>query len=682
MESYGKNNIDQDIANLFCMPKVLIELMEGCLGGTSVDELTEIVLRDAALATRVLSAAGKMDSGFLDSFEPVSSAVQRLGEATLAALALQAARDIVRYRFTPQELSFQYALWHSAQVAGLFARCLAPSVDYPRIEEAQLCGLLLNLGIQVLFSRDREAYLKLGVRPWNNPAQCRLEVETYATDHVQLGDELISQWHLESFLADAVRFLYADVAQLGQCNLLLKIARLVQQLSEDPQTLTAESRALADQLFGLRQSETTYLFEWAKGLFPAFGRNLNDSDMLRAELTADLQRLSELSFLLADQEAARARLAEGKDLDGLLAAARRLYLENTPATDAFFFLLDQKSQQLTGIPAPGQPCLSGEVTLPLVTGLNLPATALLDSEPSHSFQVEAPLTVSDQVLIRLCRSAGLCCYPLQLGDKKLGVVVLGIARAVDVQTSRFAMLGPLVSRALEGMSNRVDDYFVESTSLLRRVSHEVSGSLTVIGNYAGVLNQALDGEENREMAGSIKNEVRRIDDILNYYLNQQELPDFPEHRIDLNHLLRDTVAALENSEIKPRQIKIQYELQNDLTKNATNPLLVKQVLVNLIKNAAEAVADGGTIQLVTRDGYASDQGHYVEIIIRDDGPGIASEIRSRLFKPVTSTKGAGHSGVGLSIVKGMVDDLGGRISCHSSARSGTSFYIQLPDKDE
>jgi len=322
------------------------------------------------------------------------------------------------------------------------------------------------------------------------------------------------------------------------------------------------------------------------------------------------------------------------------------------------------------------------VTIPLVAGLSLAATALLESGPRDSFQFESSLTVGDQVLTRLCRSAGVCCLPLQLGDRKIGVVVLGVDRAVDVKTSRFALLSPLVSRALEGMSNRVDEYFIESTSLLRRVSHEVSGSLTVIGNYAGVLNQALDGEENREMAASIKNEVRRIDDILNYYLNQQELPNFPEHRIDLNHLLRDTVAALESSEIKPRQIKVQYELQNDLNKIATNPLLVKQVLVNLIKNAAEAVAEGGTLQLITRDGYASDQGRYIEIVVRDSGPGITPEVRSRLFKPVTSTKGAGHSGVGLSIVKGMVDDLGGRISCHSSAGSGTSFYVQLPDTDE
>lgn len=682
MESFGKNNTDQDIANLFCMPKVLIELMERCLGGSSAEELAEVILQDGALAAKVLLTVRRTSDESLNSFEAISSAVQQLGEATLATLALQAARDVVRYRFTPQQLSFQYGLWYSSRIAGIFARCLAPSVNYPHIEEAQLCGLLLNIGVQALFAREKDTYLQLNVSPWSDPAQCRLEVETYATDHLQLGDKLICEWGLESFLGDAVRFLSADVVQIKQSHQLLKIARLVQQLCKKPQELTPETEDLAEQLFGLRQSEIAYLFEWATGLFPAFGRYLSDSSALQAELSADLQRVTDLSFLLADQEAARARLADGKDTQELLAVARALYLEDSSAEDAVFFLLDQKSHLLTGITAPGQRDLIGEISIPLEAESSLVAMALINGEPRDSFQVDSPLSVNDQIVLRLCNGAGLSCYPLVLGKKQIGVVALGINNKDQGENARFTMLGPIVGRALAGMADRVEGDFVESTSLLRRVSHEVSGSLTVIGNYAGVLTQVLDGDKNLDMAGTIKNEVRRVDDILNYYLNQQDLPDFPEHRIDLNHLLRDTVAGLEGREIQPRQIKVQYDLQPDLGQIATNPLLVKQILTNLIKNAAEAVDDAGLILLTTRDGYASDQGRYVEIIVHNDGKGIDPAIRPRLFKPVPSTKGAGHAGVGLSIVKGMVDDLGGRISCHSSDQTGTSFHVYLPDTDE
>ncbi|RLB76837.1 MAG: histidine kinase, partial [Deltaproteobacteria bacterium] len=118
-----------------------------------------------------------------------------------------------------------------------------------------------------------------------------------------------------------------------------------------------------------------------------------------------------------------------------------------------------------------------------------------------------------------------------------------------------------------------------------------------------------------------------------------------------------------------------------LDEMAANPVLVKQVLVNLLKNAAEAAGEGGAVQIVTRDGYSADRGKHVEIIVRDNGPGIDPELQEKLFQPVVSSKGANHAGVGLTIVKGMVDDLGGWISCHSSATSGTSFNLQLPCAD-
>ncbi|NOQ42525.1 MAG: histidine kinase, partial [Desulfuromusa sp.] len=152
--------------------------------------------------------------------------------------------------------------------------------------------------------------------------------------------------------------------------------------------------------------------------------------------------------------------------------------------------------------------------------------------------------------------------------------------------------------------------------------------------------------------------------------------------INLNQLAQDTVAALDDVEFKPRQIITRFDLQNKLAKVATNPVLVKQILINLLKNAAEAVSEGGLIQLVTRDGYSADSGRHVEIIVEDNGPGIASSLQEKLFQPMVSTKGTGHAGVGLSIVKGMVDDLGGRISCHSSAESGTSFHLQIPCRED
>ena len=676
-ELYG----EQDIAGLLCMPQVLVELIEACLEGKSSQPIAEIALQDTALTARIVLAASKTGTAALNAFEPVSSAIQQLGVPMITGIALQAAEQIVRHVFSPRELVFQYGLWFSARVGGVVARCLAPSVNYPYIEEAQLSGLMLNLGIQVLFSRHGSVYLDHAVSPWSNQEQCAAEQAEFGTSHPDISDLLIGSWKLDSFLADAVRFLHADVGQIENSSILLRIARLAQQFCQSPQGLSPESKALAERLFGLSGSETDYLEEWARGLYPGFSDILEDSTALAEDFSRSVDRLTELIFALADQEAARARLAGSDSPEELVRIARNLYLENSPATDALFFFLDQKSRQLTGIMASGQPRLIGELKIGLDSEASLVSHALRNQTLCDSFTPVQPLTVTDHLLLRLSKSRGISCQPLRYDRHAMGVVVLGVRSRADldaIQSLQLRMFGQVVSAAMAHMALDVQDRFGEGSSLLRRVSHEVKNPLTIIGNYAEVLNHLLAENENRELAEAIKKEVRRIDDIIGYYLNQQELPGFPEQSIDLNQLIKDTLASLNEGELKPRNIVTRLELQKDLQKIATNPVLVKQILVNLIKNAAEAVRDGGMIQIETRDSLLAGRGRQAEVVIRDNGPGIDPQLQEKLFRPVVSTKGAGHGGMGLSIVKGMVDDLGGQISCHSTTAAGTSFQLLIP----
>ncbi len=685
MEASGKIFSAQDIADVLCMPQILADLIEACLGGSDAQLLADIILQDAALSAKIILAASKTSSKPLDPLEPVSSAIQQLGIPMITGIALRSARQVVRHNFTPKELSFQYGLWFSSQISGLVARCLAPSVNYPHIEEAQLSGLLLNLGIHTLFVREGSNYVDLDVNPWSSAVQCHLEEANYKINHLEIADKLIEPWQLDSFLADAVRFLHADIVQIEQSGVLLKISRLVQQFCQDSQQLTVETEALAERLFGFSKSEIDYLFDWARGLYPTFGTFLDNSEKLQEEMAAALDRLTELSFMLADQEAARTRLGGGKDLKELVGIARNLYLENSAANEAIFYLRDQKKLQLTGISTAGQPRLIGELKISLDAEVSLVSATLLNGVPDDSFQPTQPLTVTDHLLLRLCKGGGMSCHPLHFKGRGLGVVVLGVDSVVgleQLQSLQMKMFSQVLGAAIVKVSVEAQEHFNDGTSLLRRVSHEVSNPLTIIGNYAGVLNHLLVDNESQKLTESIKNEVRRIDDIVNYYLNQQEIPEFPEHSIDLHQLLRDIADTLNDVEFKPRKIIPQFNLQSTLDKVVTNPVLVKQILINLLKNAAEAVAEGGLVQIVTRDGYSADRGRHVEIIVQDNGSGIAPQLQEQLFKPVVSSKGVGHAGVGLSIVKGMVDDLGGWISYHSSAESGTSFHLQLPCGDD
>jgi signal transduction histidine kinase len=129
---------------------------------------------------------------------------------------------------------------------------------------------------------------------------------------------------------------------------------------------------------------------------------------------------------------------------------------------------------------------------------------------------------------------------------------------------------------------------------------------------------------------------------------------------------------------------------------------LRQALLNLVRNAAEAMPKGGTLTLSSREPVVADGRKFVQISVEDTGPGLPEEILLnlfepvialkepegsgtqasgllKLFKPVRSSKGAGHAGLGLSIVGSLVEELGGRIQC-ATGPEGTSFHILLPQE--
>jgi signal transduction histidine kinase len=104
---------------------------------------------------------------------------------------------------------------------------------------------------------------------------------------------------------------------------------------------------------------------------------------------------------------------------------------------------------------------------------------------------------------------------------------------------------------------------------------------------------------------------------------------------------------------------------------------LKQILVNLIKNAVEAVPKGGHIEIINNGRVQRDGREYLVLCVKDNGPGLPAEVLANLFSPVKSAKAGENHGLGLSIVNLLVKKLNGVISC-SSTKAGASFEIHLP----
>jgi signal transduction histidine kinase len=158
--------------------------------------------------------------------------------------------------------------------------------------------------------------------------------------------------------------------------------------------------------------------------------------------------------------------------------------------------------------------------------------------------------------------------------------------------------------------------------------------------------------------------------------------------VDVNKICKNMFEILQKSILLPRQIEAYINIDPEIPKIKTDQNGLKQILINLVKNAAEAMDKGGKIRVTTRflsgsakiliDEKKRIPGN-IEIKISDNGPGIDKKLKKTLFEPYTTTKTtASNSGLGLSIVHSIVKELNGDITCNTEEGKGTDFIITLP----
>jgi len=201
------------------------------------------------------------------------------------------------------------------------------------------------------------------------------------------------------------------------------------------------------------------------------------------------------------------------------------------------------------------------------------------------------------------------------------------------------------------------------------IAHEIRNPLFAIGGFANQLLRNVADPAAREKIEIIIEEAKRLDGILKSILTFAR-PAAPG-RADVNRIVRDTMElmglACEGQGIRP-----QLALAEGLPPVKADPEVVKQCLINLVKNSVEAMPEGG--RLVVRT--ARDRGRVV-LEVEDTGPGIPQEAREKVFSPFFSTKGKG-SGLGLAMIKKSLDELGGGVELASRPGEGTRVSLFLP----
>ncbi|MBL8922458.1 MAG: HAMP domain-containing protein [Myxococcaceae bacterium] len=213
-----------------------------------------------------------------------------------------------------------------------------------------------------------------------------------------------------------------------------------------------------------------------------------------------------------------------------------------------------------------------------------------------------------------------------------------------------------------------------------QVAHEVRNPLSSIGLNAELLGDQLesasfadpqDASEARRLLAAVTREVDRITEITEEYLKLARLPAPALRSEDLVAIVQ-SVIGFSREELTRAKVNVTAALP-------PGPLLIqadegqlRQVFLNLFRNAREAMTSGGALEV-----SVAVEGREAVVRVEDTGPGLPPAVRERLFEPFFSTKDRG-TGIGLSLSRQIVEAHGGRIGIDESVQQGTAFVMRFP----
>ena len=215
------------------------------------------------------------------------------------------------------------------------------------------------------------------------------------------------------------------------------------------------------------------------------------------------------------------------------------------------------------------------------------------------------------------------------------------------------------------------------------LAHEVGNPLAaLLGLEDLLLGGDLDPEAQQDFLGRMKKETERIHgvmrDLLDYARTDApaSLRSEPVDPADVNEVTRDLVRLVTPQKTL-REVSLELEVAPGVTTTTMSAAKLTQVLLNLVMNAAQSIHVGGERagRIVIR---ARGEGS-VRIEVEDDGPGVPTDLRDRLFEPFVTSKPAGEgTGLGLAVCRALVESAGGTLTAHDVTPRGARFVIELP----
>jgi signal transduction histidine kinase len=278
-----------------------------------------------------------------------------------------------------------------------------------------------------------------------------------------------------------------------------------------------------------------------------------------------------------------------------------------------------------------------------------------------AYRITGPLRMVTENIIKISRGELKEVFPVETDEKD------EVGRMVDIFNEMAKNLKT---------QKEMDEYIVRKEKLLMLgefsagIAHEIKNPLTSIKM---LMQTAQDSKEGfcREDVEIMQDEIDRIDRIVKDFLAFARPTEAEQVAADLNEILQEVVLLIRTN-IRQSGVRLKTELSATIPKVNVSPDGIKQVLLNVVLNAVQAMEQGGTLTITST---ADDR--RVIISVSDTGPGISDENLAHIFDPFFTTKKEG-TGMGLAITDRIIREHGGRIEIKTSPDTGTKMSIFLP----
>jgi PAS domain S-box-containing protein len=252
---------------------------------------------------------------------------------------------------------------------------------------------------------------------------------------------------------------------------------------------------------------------------------------------------------------------------------------------------------------------------------------------------------------------------------EIGLTPIQMAKGMRVVAS---ILDISERKRLE-MQLRRAERLAELGTLASGMAHEIGTPMNVILGRAEYLLQRTADEGMKKGLATIVTQVERITKVMNQLLTFARRKPSERRAVDLGEIVEDSLEMFQER-ITHSRVTVDKSIESSLPPVCADRDQLIQVLINLVMNSLHAMPEGGRLGL-----SLDRENRHVRLGVSDTGYGMPEEICSKVFEPFFTTKDFGKgTGLGLTVVKGIVEEHGGTIAVESVVDKGTTFWVRLP----